>query len=88
MNIRLGLAPILDPRVAAAQKRARELGYHLEVRHNEQYFCRTIAPLGSRLAQKECLTIDTMAQAARMADENKAATRQSGICQGAGCAIN
>ena len=76
-----------DPRVAAAQKRAREMGYHLEVRHGEQYFCRTVAPLGSRLTQKECLSIDTMAVSASMADENIAAGQQSHMCQGAGCVI-
>ena len=74
-----------DPRVAAAQKRAREMGYHSEIRHGEQFFCRATAPIGSRLTQNECLNVDTMAEAARMADENKAAARQSGMCQGAGC---
>lgn len=64
------------------------MGYHLEVRHGEQYFCRTVAPLGSRLTQKECLSIDTMAESARMADENKASQQQSHMCQGAGCIIN
>ncbi|MDB6099152.1 MAG: hypothetical protein JWN58_1855 [Gammaproteobacteria bacterium] len=77
-----------DPRVAAAQKRAREMGYHSEVRHGEQYFCRTIAPLGSRLTQKECLNVDTMEEAARMADENKRSVQQMRNCQGPGCTIN
>jgi hypothetical protein len=77
-----------DPRVAAAQKRAREMGYHSEVRHGEQYFCRTIAPLGSRLTEKECLSVDTMAENAQIADENKRSWQQSQVCQGAGCVRN
>jgi hypothetical protein len=77
-----------NPRIAAAAKRAREMGYHVETRHGEQFYCRTTAPLGSRLTQKECLTVDTMEQAARMADENKTSQQQSHMCQGAGCIWN
>jgi hypothetical protein len=76
-----------DPRVAAADKRAREMGYHTEMRHGEQFYCRTTAPLGSRLTQKECLTADGMAQAAQMAEENQVAQRQGQLCQGNGCVV-
>ena len=76
-----------DPRTAAAEKRSREMGYHVETRHGEQFYCRTTAPLGSRLTQKECLTADGMAQAVQMAEENQAAQRQGQICQGGGCTV-
>ena len=76
-----------DPRIAAAAKRAKEMGYHVEARHGEQFYCRTTAPLGSRLTQKECLTADGMAQAVQMAEENQAAQRQGQLCQGALCVI-
>jgi hypothetical protein len=81
-------APVrYDPRTAAAEKRSREMGYHVETRHGEQFYCRTTAPLGSRLTQKECLTADGMAQAVQMAEENQAAQRQGQICQGGGCTV-
>jgi hypothetical protein len=77
-----------DPRVTAADKRAKELGYHMELRHDVQFYCRTVAPLGSRLTQKECLTVDTMAEAAQITEENQATLRQSRACQGGGCSAN
>jgi hypothetical protein len=77
-----------DARIAAAAKRAKEMGYHVETRHGDQFYCRTVAPIGSRLTQKECLTVDTMAQAQQIAEENQAAQRQGQICQGSGCSVN
>ena len=76
-----------DARIAEAAKRAKELGYHVETRHGQQFYCRTVAPIGSRLTEKECLTVDTMIQTARMAEENQAAQRQGQLCQGAGCIV-
>ena len=77
-----------DARIAAAAKRAKEMGYHVETRHGDQFYCRTVAPLGSRLTQKECLTVDTMAQAQQMSEENQMARRQGQICQGGGCVVD
>jgi hypothetical protein len=77
-----------DARIAAAARRAKEMGYHVEIRHGDQFYCRTIAPIGSRLTEKECLTVDTMAQAQLMTEENKVYQRQSQSCQGAGCVVN
>jgi hypothetical protein len=77
-----------DARLAEAAKRAKEMGYHIETRHGDQFYCRTVAPIGSRLTEKECLTVDTMIQSARMREENQAAQRQGQLCQGAGCVIN
>jgi hypothetical protein len=76
-----------DARIAEAAKRAKEMGYHVETRHGEQFYCRTVAPIGSRLTSKECLTVDTMVQTARMAEENQAAQRQGQLCQGNGCVV-
>jgi hypothetical protein len=76
-----------DARLAEAAKRAKEMGYHIETRHGDQFYCRTVAPIGSRLTEKECLTVDTMIQTARMAEENQAAQRQGQLCQGNGCVI-
>lgn len=76
-----------DARIAEAAKRAKEMGYHVETRHGDQFYCRTVAPIGSRLTEKECLTVDTMIQTARMAEENQAAQRQGQLCQGSGCVV-
>jgi hypothetical protein len=76
-----------DARIAEAAKRAKEMGYHVETRHGDQFYCRTVAPIGSRLTEKECLTVDTMIQTGRMAEENQAAQRQGQLCQGNGCTI-
>lgn len=76
-----------DPRVAEAQRRARQMGYHVEIRHGVEFFCRTIAPISSRIPEKECVTVDGMAQAAQMNDENRAVVMESRACQGAGCTI-
>ena len=77
-----------DPRVAEAQRRARQMGYHVEIRHGVEFFCRTVAPISSRIPEKECITVDGMAQAAQMNDENRAVIMQSRNCQGGGCTIN
>jgi hypothetical protein len=77
-----------DARIAAADKRAKEMGYHVETRHGDQFYCRTVAPIGSRLTEKECLTVDTMAQAQQMSEANQMAQRQSQACQGGGCSAN
>jgi hypothetical protein len=77
-----------DARRAEAAKRAKEMGYHVETRHGDQFYCRTVAPIGSRLTEKECLTVDTMIQVVRMSEENQAAQRQGQICQGSGCGVN
>jgi hypothetical protein len=82
-----GSAQNSEARIAEAAKRAKELGYHVETRHGDQFYCRTTAPIGSRLTEKQCLTVDTMIQTARMAEENQAAQRQGQLCQGAGCYI-
>ena len=77
-----------DARLADAAKRAKEMGYHIETRHGDQFYCRTVAPIGSRLTEKECLTVDTMIQAARMTEENQVSQRQARACQGGGCSAN
>ena len=76
-----------DARLAEAAKRAKEMGYHVETRHGQQFYCRTVAPIGSRLTEKECLTVDTMIQTARRAEENRAAQQQGQLCQGGGCVV-
>jgi hypothetical protein len=57
----------------------------VETRHGQQFYCRSIAPIGSRLTEKECLTVDTMAQAEQLAQDQQVAQRQGQICQGPGC---
>jgi hypothetical protein len=64
------------------------MGYHVETRHGEQFYCRTTAPLGSRLTQKQCLTAATMAEVARRVDENGVTFQQGHLCQGANCTVN
>jgi hypothetical protein len=77
-----------DPRVAESDKRAKELGYHVETRHGEQFYCRTTAPIGSRLTEKQCLTAATMAEVAHIVDENQVTFQQGHLCQGPNCIVH
>jgi hypothetical protein len=77
-----------DPRVAESDKRAKEMGYHVETRHGEQFYCRTTAPIGSRLTEKQCLTAATMAEVAHIADENNVTFQQGHLCQGPNCIVH
>ena len=76
-----------DPRVAAANRYAREMGYKLVTRHGEQFYCRTTAPIGSRLEEKQCLKLDGIVQAQQIAEQNKNGWQESHQCLGAGCVI-
>jgi hypothetical protein len=76
-----------DPRIAESDKRAKEMGYHVETRHGEQFYCRTTAPVGSRLTEKQCLTAATMAEVVHIADENQVTFQQGHNCLGANCLI-
>jgi hypothetical protein len=79
--------PADDPRLVAANRYAKEMGYKIETRHGVQFYCRTTAPLGSRLTEKECLTIDGLSQAGQIAEQNKATFQQNQLCQGPNCVI-
>ena len=76
-----------DSRVAESDKRAKEMGYHIETRHGEQFYCRTTAPVGSRLTEKQCLTAATMAEVAHIVDENQVTFQQGHLCQGPNCVV-
>ena len=77
-----------DPRLMAANRYAKEMGYKIETRHGVQFYCRVTAPLGSRLTEKQCLTVDGLTQAGQIADQNKVNFQQNQLCQGAKCVIN
>ena len=79
--------PADDPRLVAANRYAKEMGYKIEMRHGVQFYCRTTAPLGSRLTEKQCLTIDGLTQAGQIAEQNKATFQQNQLCQGPNCVI-
>jgi hypothetical protein len=66
---------------------AAELGYHVEVRDQQRFFCRTAAPLGTRLTQKECMSEDTMTDAVRSMEQNRNSWQQPKVCQGAQCEV-
>jgi hypothetical protein len=76
-----------DPRTIATNRYAREMGYKIETRHGVQFYCRSTAPLGSRLAEKQCLTVDGITQAQQIAEQNKSNFQQNQLCQGANCVI-
>jgi hypothetical protein len=86
------LTPVLttadDPRLMAANRYAREMGYKIEQRHGVQFYCRTTAPLGSRLTEKQCLTVDGMAQAKQITDQNRTALELAGRLCGPACVGN
>jgi hypothetical protein len=76
-----------DPRTGATNRFARELGYKIETRHGQQFYCRTATPVGSRIPEKQCLTADGVVQAKQIADQNKDNWQESHQCLGAGCYI-
>jgi hypothetical protein len=41
--------------MAEADRTAKEMGFHIMMRDGAQYYCRTVAPMGTRITQKECL---------------------------------
>jgi hypothetical protein len=86
------LTPVIstadDPRQMQANRYAREMGYKIETRHGVQYYCRVTAPIGSRLTEKQCLTVDGVYQAGQIAEQNKANFQQNQLCQGKNCVIN
>ena len=86
------LTPVIstadDPRLMAANRYAKEMGYRIETRHGVQYYCRVTAPIGSRLTEKQCLTVDGVTQAGQIAEQNKVNFQQNQLCQGKNCVIN
>lgn len=82
-----GVTPADNPRLVAANRYAKEMGYKIETRHGVQFYCRTTAPLGSRLTEKQCLTIDGLTQAGQIAEQKKATFQQNQLCQGPNCVI-
>jgi hypothetical protein len=74
-----------DPRISAAKRYAREMGYKIEMRHGVQFYCRVTEPPGSRFPEKQCLTVDGLSEAQQIADQNQVYFRQHQVCQGAGC---
>ena len=73
--------PVMDEgRVADSEKRAKEMGYHVEMRDGTRFFCRTVAPMGTRIPQKECLRSDAMQQLIRRTDADKMNIRQFQSC--------
>jgi hypothetical protein len=85
------LTPVIstadDPRLMAANRYAKEMGYKIETRHGVQFYCRVTAPIGSRLTEKQCLTVDGVTQAGQIAEQNKTNFQQNQLCQGANCVI-
>ena len=69
-----------DPRKAESDRKAKEMGYHIVMRDGAQYYCRTIAPMGTRIPQKECLQADALQQQIRRAEEDKINIRQFQYC--------
>ena len=67
----------MHPRLLAANRYAKEMGYKIETRHGVQFYCRTTAPLGSRLTQKQCLTVDGLTQAGQTAEQNNVNFQQN-----------
>lgn len=52
-------------------KRAREMGYHVETRSGQRGYCRNSAPTGSHISRQDCISADGMARAARAADDDQ-----------------
>jgi hypothetical protein len=86
------LMPVLttadDPRQMAANRYAREMGYKIETRHGQQFYCRVTAPLGSRLTEKQCLTVDGIVQAKQFTDQSRTSLELAGRLCGSACVGN
>ena|SRR5580704_12818142 len=84
-----GVTPVVttadDPRITAANRYAREMGYKIEMRHGVQFYCRVTEPPGTRFPEKQCLTVDGISEAQQIAEQNQVYFRQHQACQGAGC---
>ena len=69
-----------DPRVADSDRKAKEMGFHIVMRNGDRYYYRTVAPMGTRIPQKECLRADAMQQQIRRMEEDKVNIRQFQSC--------
>ena len=69
-----------DPRAAESERKAKEMGFHVVMRGDDRYYCRTIAPMGTRIPQKECLKADALQQLIRRTEEDKVNIRQFQYC--------
>lgn len=52
-------------------KRAREMGYHVETRSGQRSYCHNSAPTGSHISRQACLNADAMARAVKSADDDQ-----------------
>ena len=69
-----------DPRMADSDRKAKEMGFHIVMRDGARYYCRTTAPMGTRIPQKECLKADALQQLIRRTEEDKVNIRQFQYC--------
>jgi hypothetical protein len=65
---------------ADSDRKAKEMGYHIVMRDGARYYCRTVAPMGTRIPQKECLRADPLQQQLRRMEEDKINIRQFQYC--------
>ena len=63
----------VDPNYTATEldKRAREMGYHVESRNGQRGYCRNTAPTGSHISRASCVTADGMARVVKAADDDQ-----------------
>jgi len=69
-----------DPRIADSDRKAKEMGFRIVMRSGARYYCRTVAPMGTRIPQKECLQADDLQQQIRRMEEDKVNIRQFQYC--------
>ena len=62
-----------------------ELGYKIETHQGAQFYCRSTTPIGSRLTQKQCLTVDTIVLTQKGAEQNNTMILQQQTCPKMGC---
>jgi len=67
---------------AELDRRAREMGYRVETRNGERFYCQNSAPVGTHISRMHCLSIVMMAQMAREDDEiqDKLSQRGNKLC--------
>ena len=78
-------ASVADDPNTDLDKKAREMGYHLQRQGEEKIYCKSSAPTASRISRQECLTAAQMAQFVQQAARNEAdlARRQQQNLSGA-----
>jgi hypothetical protein len=78
-------APTAVERSRELMRQAREMGYTMEIRNGERYFCTDDSNVGSRITKHQCLNEATFVERQLSIAQNKDAYTRSRMCGNMGC---